>query len=166
MNGFSLTTKQRMALRTFASETAAARLLRRAQALLWLDRGEPIDDIATRLDVSRQSIYNWANTFQQRRGLDMQARLADEPRSGRPRTALGIIDPLIEAVIDDDPHAYGYHATTWTAPLLVAYLHDAHQRDVSEPSVKLALQRLRLRWKRPRHTLALRPPTWRQSKGG
>jgi len=32
--------------------------------------------------------------------------------------------------------------------------------------VRLAIQRLRIRWKRPRHTLALRPATWRQAKGG
>ena len=153
-------------MRAFAAETADTRLLRRAQALLWLDQGQAVDEIAGRLVVSRQTIYNWHSVFEQHADLALTERLADDPRSGRPRTALGILDPLIDAVIDDDPRHWGYGATTWTAPLLVEYLSTEHQLNISEPSVKLALQRLRLRWKRPRHTLALRPPTWRQSKGG
>ena len=52
--------------------------------------------------------------------------MLDAPRSGRPPTALGIIDPLIEAVIEADPRDYGYHATGWTAPLLQRYLEEVH----------------------------------------
>jgi hypothetical protein len=32
--------------------------------------------------------------------------------------------------------------------------------------VSLAIRRLRIRWKRPRHHLTLCPDTWRQAKGG
>jgi hypothetical protein len=46
------------------------------------------------------------------------------------------------------------------------YLEDVHDLSVSRQSVSLALVRLRIRWKRPRHHLALRTPTWRQAKGG
>ncbi|MDQ3651624.1 MAG: hypothetical protein M3458_15400, partial [Acidobacteriota bacterium] len=53
-----------------------------------------------------------------------------------------------------------------TAPLLVEYLRDEHQVVVSDDSVRAAIARLRMRWKRPRHHLALRPETWRQAKGG
>jgi hypothetical protein len=73
---------------------------------------------------------------------------------------------LIAAVIDQDPRQLGYHSTAWTVPLLQHYLHDVHQVGVSSTSVSRALDRLDLRWKRPRHQLALRPETWRQSKGG
>ncbi len=73
---------------------------------------------------------------------------------------------LIAEVIDKDPREWGYHATIWTAALLVHYLKRAHGIEISEKSVSLAIDRLRMRWKRPRHQLALRPPTWRQSKGG
>jgi transposase len=166
MKSFSLTARECTSLQVLAAQTADARLLRRAQALLWLDEGQAVDEIAERLVVTRQTIYNWRSVFEQRAGLTLTERLADDLRSGRPRTALGIIDPLIDAVIDDDPRRWGYSATIWTAPLLVEYLSTEHQLNISEPSVKLALQRLRLHWNRPRHTLALRPPTWRQSKGG
>ena len=56
--------------------------------------------------------------------------------------------------------------TGWTNALLRQYLADAHVLAVSRKSVSLALARLHIRWKRPRHELALRPETWRQSKGG
>jgi len=90
----------------------------------------------------------------------------DAARSGRPATAKGIIDPLIEAALELDPRQLGYHATVWTAPLLVFHLRQKHHQRVSYTSVRLAIVRLRIRWKRPRHTLALRPQTWRQAKGG
>jgi transposase len=85
----------------------ADRQQRRAQALLWLAQGFPVEDIANLLGVSRQTVYNWVRRFQERQGDDLRQRLADTPRSGRPPTALGIIDPLIAAVIDGDPRTLG-----------------------------------------------------------
>ena len=92
--------------------------------------------------------------------------MADAPRPGRPRTGDGGVDSWIAEVIDTDPRDLGYRSTVWTAPLLVRYLRDHHGVEVSETTVGRALARLRLRWKRPRHQLARRPGTWRQSKGG
>lgn len=148
------------------ANTHDARTIRRAYGLLWLDEGEAVQDIAARLGVSRQTVYNWVERFSVRQGRGLEARLADAERSGRPCTVQGIIDPLIAAVIDVDPHEFGYRAAVWTAPLLVGYLADQHQLDASCQSVRLALARLQMRWKRPRHQLALRPATWQQAKGG
>jgi transposase len=60
----------------------------------------------------------------------------------------------------------GYHATVWTAELLVEYLKQAHGIKVSRQSVSSAIARLGLRWKRPRHQLAAQEEHWRQAKGG
>ena len=166
MKSFQLSKSERLGLMAASKEHDDVRVVSRARALLWLDMGDDVDEVAERSSVVRQTIYYWVTNFRLRVGADILSRLSDAPRSGRPRTALGIIDPLIDAVIDTDPQQFGYRATTWTAPLLVCYLADAHMVDVSKPSVKLALRRLQIRWKRPRHQLALRPATWRQSKGG
>lgn len=128
--------------------------------------GRELDAIALRLLVSRQSVYNWFERFQERDSLPLATRLADAERSGRARTAHGIIDPLIDAVIDTDPRELGYRSTVWTAELLRAYLSEEHQIMGSSKSVSFAIARLQIRWKRPRHRLALRPETWRQAKGG
>jgi transposase len=166
MVDLALSRHERAALADLAAHTDDARVLRRAQALLWLDADEGIQPIAERLGVSRQTIYNWTTRFQLRDEMDLVQRLADAPREGRPRTVQGVIDPLIDAVIERDPRSLGYRATAWTAPLLVEYLREAHQIEVGCTSVRAAIERLRIRWKRPRHTLALRPATWRQVKGG
>lgn len=143
-----------------------ARQLTRAQALLWLAEGESIEEVADHLQVAQQTVYNWITRFVARSERGIVGRVADGPRSGRPRTALEIIDPLIDEVIDTDPRELGYNSTIWTATLLQHYLAKAWQRKVSTKSVSRALVRLRIRWKRPRHQLALRDPYWRQAKGG
>jgi transposase len=153
-------------LESLLARTPPAKEWCRARALLWLADGRPIAEVAELLLVSRQSIYNWAHRFEQREDLDLRARLLDAPRSGRPPTASGVIDPWIAEVIDKDPRESGYRSTSWTASLLVRYLKRAHGIEVSRRSVGQAIDRLGIRWKRPRHERALRPETWRQSKGG
>ena len=162
----SLNPRQREELEALLAHTRWAKERCRAQALLWLAEGTDAAEVAELLQVSRQTVYNWVRRFQERAALDLKARLRDAPRQGRPRAADGAIDEWVAAVIDSDPRELGYQATVWTAPLLGQYLRDHHAIAVSERTVSRAIDRLRLRWKRPRHELALRSKTWRQSKGG
>jgi transposase len=163
---FRLNDRERQGLEDLMRQATEATALRRTQALLWLDGGESIQQIADRLRISRQAVYKWLAHFQARQACALQTRVAPGAHSGRPRTVHGVIEPLIDAVIDRKPRAWGYQATVWTAPLMVQYLAEVHQLRVSRPSVSLALGRLRMRWKRPRHQLARRSPTWRQAQGG
>jgi transposase len=162
----ALSPTERKALEHLATWTRDAQQLRRVQALLWLDEGETVQEIADRLRLSRQVIYTWIAHFHARQGLDIATRVAPGARSGRPRTVQGRIYPLIATVIERDPRDLGYRSTVWTAPLLTQYLREKHALTVSRPSVSRALARLGLRWKRPRHRLARRPAMWRQAKGG
>jgi transposase len=162
----ALNDRQRTELEDLVVRTPSATERCRAQALLWLDEGDAVEEVADLLHVSRQTVYNWVGRFQERSGLDLRARLLDAPRPGRPRTGRGAVDPLIAAVIDSDPRDLGYHATVWTAPLLCRYLQEHHDIEVCDRTVGRTIERLGIRWKRPRHQLALRSPTWRQSKGG
>jgi transposase len=166
MTDFSLKRRERHFLEGFVTCPCGSRELRRAQALLWLGSGESVEAVAERLRVARQSVYNWRERFSARHELEPAARLADGERGGRPRTARGIVEPFIAAVIEEDPREFGYRSTVWTAPLLAEYLASEHGVQVSLRSVGYALEREQLRWKRPRHRLALRPETWRQAKGG
>jgi transposase len=161
-----LSTRRRIELENFMLQTPSAKERCRAQAVLWLAEGETVEQVAELLHVSRQTVYNWIERFEQRQGFDLRSRVADAPRQGRPPTALGIIDPLIAEVIDRDPRDLGYHSTVWTAPLLREYLEQVHGVAVSRKSVSLAIARLRIRWKRPRYQLSRRPEHWRQAKGG
>ncbi len=166
MTPMALTPRQRAELEGAVVRTPSVKACCRAQALLWLAEGEPVDEVADLLHVSRRTVYNWVSRFRERAGLDLRDRLGDAPRSGRPRTGDGVIDLPVAEVIDSDPRALGYRSTAWTAPLLSRYLRGHHQIAVSDRTVSRAIARLDIRWKRPRHHLARRPDTWRQSKGG
>lgn len=161
-----LTAREFFSLQKLLTQPVDARQLQRIQALLWLDVGESVDDVAARLAVTRQSVYNWVSRFDDRAGCPVELRVGDGNRSGRPPTALGIIDSLIDAIIDADPRTLGYASTIWTAGLLQQYLADKHQVRVSTKSVNRAIARLDIAWKRPRHQLSRRDPFWRQAKGG
>jgi transposase len=161
-----LSARLRGELEDLVLRTPLAKERCRAQALLWLAEGLSAEQVAETFQVSRQTVYNWADRFLGREGLDLRARLLDAPRPGRPPSISGIIDPLIDAAFAHDPRELGYHATVWTAELLVEHLKQAHGIKASRKSVSLAIARLRLRWKRPRHQLAAQEEHWRQAKGG
>ena len=165
MVAVTLSGDERVMLERLLTERVDARVVRRAQALVWLDDGDSVEEIADRLRVSRQCIYNWLARFESRKGEDVLIRLADAARTGRPPTATGIVDPLIDAVIDQDPRRLGYRQTVWTAELLRRYLGEVHHVEVSKRSIHRAIARLDIAWKLPRHTLAHREWFWRQAKG-
>jgi transposase len=161
-----LSARLRGDLEELVLRTSSAKERCRAQAVLWLAEGVSAEQVAETFQVSRQTVYNWANRFLRREGLDLRARLLDAPRPGRPPSLAAVIDPLIEAAFAGDPRASGYHATVWTAELLQHHLEQAHGIEASVKSISAASARLEFRWKRPRHEWAGRPGTWRQAKGG
>ena len=166
MTTLKLSSQERKRLQALAARTADAGMLRRAQALLWLASGHGVEDVTQRLCVCRRTVYYWVEQYAAREADDLPGRLSALPRSGRPRTAKGVIDPLIDSIIDSDPRELGYRSTVWTAGLLRRHLAESHHLVVSQRSVSYALSRLSIRWKRPRHQLALRARYWRQAKGG
>src|SRR5262245_41587823 len=135
----TLTTTERKALEQLAIGAKDAQQLRRVQALLWLDQGDTVQEVADRLRLTRQAIYKWVAQFHSRQALEIAQRVAPGARSGRPRTVHGIIDPLIAVVIERDPRDLGYRATVWTAPLLTQYLWEEHDLTVSRQSVSGAI---------------------------
>ena len=58
----------------------AARVFKRATALLELHRGQTLSAVAAALRVTRQTVAQWRNNYQ---ASGLQA-LADQPRAGRP----------------------------------------------------------------------------------
>lgn len=140
----ALNIQERRVLEEIVTSAALTNEVRRAQALLWLADGRSLSDVAESLAVSRQTVYNWTARFKERRDApDFRARLADDPRSGRPETVPQRIVPLLRPVLDRDPHEFGYCSPRWTTALLARYLWDAHHVTASHRSVHLALERLR-----------------------
>ena len=111
MTQFSLTRRQRRLLEALVAHTPDATVLRRAQALLWVAAGDSVTHVAHRLCVTRQAIYKWIRLFQHSSISNLATRLQAAPRSGRPVTVKGVIEPLLDEVIDHDPRLFGLNST-------------------------------------------------------
>ena len=166
MGVINLSSRDYRRISEIAKLTHDVRVLKRAQALLWLSDGDNAYEVADRLLAAPRTIYRWVERFEVRGNLPLVDRLADAPRSGRPDAVVQRLDPLLEQLMDEGPENHGYAATVWTAPLLCQHVKKVHHLDISQRSVSRALERLELSWKRPRHCLARRSPRWRQAKGG
>jgi transposase len=158
----TLSDAERAALQDAMKRGRDNRIVRRSQALLWLDRGEPAAVVAQRLAVSRQTIYTWVQHFHQRQAPTMTARLQDRPRRGRPATKRAAVQALVKRTPapKDNPHAL-----PWRSPEARKLLGQDRVA-VSTRTIRRSLRILGYRYKRPPYVLARRSPTWRQAKGG
>lgn len=156
---------ERQSLLQILDTTHDVREFRRAQSLLWLDEGLSVLKAADQQHVSRQAVYLWIQRFKNHPKQPVLERVADAPRSGRPAKIKGIIDPILDATLQQDPRTFGYSQANWTADLWVRFLKEHHALPCSPDSVRQALHRLRIVWKAPRYRLRRRPLTWRQKKG-
>lgn len=82
MEAFRRTSWQRRCLRSQLRHTLDARVCRRTLAVLEVDRGRSIAQVAQMLGVTRQSVYNWLASYGTAHDA---AALVDAPRGGRPR---------------------------------------------------------------------------------
>jgi transposase len=163
----SLTEMERSALQDIIKHAREAQVLKRAQALLWLDAGEAPPTIAQRLGITRQTVYNWVHAFRIREGQSLLERLRDGARSGRPPTKRAAITALIKRLWEQPSSATTPEAADIprTAPALRRGLAQEGVL-VSERTIRSTLRQLNYRYKRPRYVLARRSKTWRQQKGG
>jgi len=161
-----LTARAQGQLRQVARSGAKARPVRRAQALLWLHRGAPVETVAERLGVSRQTIYNWIGEYQKRHDEPLVERLQDQLHPGRPPTKRQRVKQRLKYWLKRGPQRCGYASPIWTVPRLRCQVQRDLKEAVSVDTVRRALRALRYRYKRPRYVPAERPATWRQAKGG
>lgn len=156
MNGF-LSDQQRADLRQKLQTTTDAQVCRRAGALLSLDEGRAVAQVARGFGVTRQTLYNWSNRVE-----EDGCRLADDSRCGRPTkwTPEAVAD--LEDALDRSPREFGFQMIGWTAGLLQKLLEQIHGLVLSEDSVRNKLHELDYVWKRFRYRL--RPDPQREKK--
>jgi transposase len=144
---------------------AAARqvaLYRRLEAVLLVAEGVAVSEAARRVRAARFSVQRWVGYYLRSRD---PGALADGQRPGRPRTAVALTPERLAALLDVDPRALGYRATTWTAPLLAHHLREREGLPLSERTLRRRLRERRYRWKRPRYGYHRRATHVAQKKG-
>jgi hypothetical protein len=107
----NLSHHERSALEAALRGGADAKVFQRAQALLLIDEGAGVIEVAELLRGPRQTVYNWLLRFQTRRTRPVVQRLGDASRDGRPATVGELIDELLDEVLETDPCAFGYRST-------------------------------------------------------
>ncbi len=107
-----LTTSERETLARWARRpTTAQALALRARVVLACATGHPNDTVATRLQITRQTVGKWRARFLRQR-LD---GLLDEPRPGAPRT---VTDTAVERVVRWTLETTPKHATHWSTRVM------------------------------------------------
>lgn len=166
MSLLTLSLSERRALTKQIHTTKDAKILKRAQALLWLSDGMSVDQISHRLGITRQTVYYWVSLYHNRCNTSLKERLQDGPKSGRPPRKSTRVLQALDGLLSDSPRQYGYHHAEWTASLLRKVLQREHALDVSPKTIRRCLKQSHYVWKRPRYALARQSVTWAQEKGG
>ncbi len=127
---------------------AVGRVSQRAQMVLLSAQRRSVPEIATIFDVSRATVRFWLRRFE----AQGPAGLQDEPRSGRPRTVTPQVEERLVGMLTQDPQQVepGFLATIWTVAMLGVALATTLGVTVSGTTIRTALHRLGLAWRRPR----------------
>ena len=150
MDQLILTYWQRRHLQQQLRQAAAVPVYRRTLALLELDRGRPVAEVAQAVGVSRQSVYNWVAAYVADHD---PAALAEGSRSGRPSAWTDELRAALEDSLGQAPDRLGYPAVNWTVPLLQEHLEHRCGARLAANTVRRELHRRGYVWKRSRYVL-------------
>jgi transposase len=150
MDGWMVTERQRHRLERQLKHTTDARVYRRTLALLEVSQGTPIAEVARTLGVSRQSVYNWLESFGRTHD---PAALQEAMHPGRPKSLTADLEVFLRSLMTMSPDQRGYFSTTWTVPLLQEELKHCCGTQVSDDTIRRELSRLGYVWKRARYVL-------------
>lgn len=124
------------------------RVSQRAQMILLSAQHRSVPEIATLFEVSLAIVRFWIRRFE----TAGPTGLRDQQRSGRPRQITSEVeDRLVELITHDPLQADAtFLATFWTTAMLTLVLASKLHISVCANSIRSALHRARLRWRRPR----------------
>ena len=154
MDEFRLTVAQRHRLRGELERTREVRVYRRLLAILEVDQGRSVSEVARSLEVTRQSVHNWLRDY---RDQPLVESLQDQPRPGRPSLWNDSLREELRALLDQSPREHGYGANVWTVPLLQEHLRHETERSFGGRTLRRELHQLGYTWKRSRYVLAPDP---------
>jgi transposase len=139
--------------------------LRRAQIVLSSAAGQPPRAIAAGLRCARQTARNAIRAF----NADGLAALTEG--SSRPKSAAPVLDgsklEQLRATLHQSPRVFGHSRSTWTLTLLaqVAHAQGVSPSVLSGETIRQALLRLGVGWKRAKRWLTSPDPAYARKKG-
>jgi transposase len=150
MHQFDLTQAERRRLEEQLRRAPNVRVYRRTLALLELDHGRPMTDIARMLHLSREAVYRWRDLYTADRE---PSALVDRRRGGRPPFWQEEERAILQEALSHSPDEWDYKAVNWTVSLLREHIERESGRKPSDSTVRRELHRLDYAWKKSRHVL-------------
>jgi transposase len=141
-------------------------VLRRCQMLLASARGVWVPQIAASLGCDDQTVRNVIRAFEAD-GVD--ACLTRQ--SSRPHRAHTKVDPAaaehVRALVHQSPRTFGKPTSVWTLELVaeVSFAEGITAERVSDETIRTALRRLGVRWKRAKQWITSPDPEYTRKKG-
>jgi hypothetical protein len=122
--------------------------------------------IAGSLRCTDQTVRNVIHAFHHR-GLTVL-----QPLSSRPHTTATLFDAgaceSLRALLHQSPRTFSQPTSRWTLALAaeVSFAQGLTPRLVSDETIRLALRRLRVSWKRAKHCITSPDPAYLRKKNG
>src|SRR5258708_9573400 len=159
----TLTTIERQHLQE-GLRSADAFTLRRCQILLASAGGQAPALIARHLGCTARSVRNAIHAFAAE-GLDCLKEKSARPHSARPVLDAAFDDPL-RHLLHQAPRAFGQPRSTWTLTLVARACHDRGwtPRVLSPETIRLAIRRLGVSWRRAKHWITSPDPAYARKK--
>jgi transposase len=139
-------------------------VLRRCQILLASARGERAPQIATHVGCDDQTVLTAIHAF------NAVGLAALEKGSSRPHHTRLVFSPeqteQLRALLHRSPREFGHPTTLWTLELAaqVSFATGVSARQVSGETVRQALKRLGVGWKRAKHWITSPDPEYARKK--
>ena len=138
------------------------RVSQRAHLILLSAQHRSVPDLADLFACSPATVRFWLRRFE----ADGPDGLRDAPRAGRPPTVTPAVETTLSTLLHQDPHRVDatFLATCWTTAMLVLVCATRLHTTVCRTTVRSALQRLGLRWRRPRLAMPRTPDPQKAAK--
>jgi transposase len=144
---------------------ASAFTVRRAQIVLLSASGQPPRAIAHGLCCASQTVRNAIRAFNAK-GLAALTAGSPRPKSAAPALDTAKLEQL-RAVLHQPPRVFGQARSTWTLTLLAQVAHEQglSATVLSAETIRRALLRLAVSWKRAKRWLTSPDPAYARKKG-
>jgi len=117
----------------------------KALMVLLSHEGKSPLEIGKILQRNPHTVRDWLKRYKNE-GIEGFRRLSSP---GRPAEKRNYGKAILLEIIDKNPSEYGFHANSWTSPLIVEYLKAARGITMSVDTIKRALKKMGYSFKRP-----------------
>ena len=126
-------------LDTFLKQTKEARVLRRAQAVRNVVKGQRLQTVSDALSFTYSALRKWVHRF----ASQGTPGLVDRPRPGRPPKVTCALAQHLDGLVDQDPLQHGAQHSQWSCQELATVLARQTGVQVSRERVREALKKTR-----------------------